>query len=117
MPSILGTVVLIDLRIPTENIILPGPVFTSRSDFSIPQLTMEVGQVVAGRRASYAVLDSTYDGQFFFIDRVSGYLAFNVLPYIDTPYDENQDNVYNIVVRATLNGQEATQEITVTVTK
>ena len=116
MPNLIGTVIFIDLR-NLETIILESPVFREPFSFNVLTGSLEVGYIDAGSGCTYTILDSSYDQQFFAINKDTGFLEFTIRPDIDNPVDEDGNNIYEFVVSAHLNGYIQTREIRVTVIK
>jgi hypothetical protein len=108
MPD-LGSVIFIDLTGDNK------PVFTSRNLFKCPENQTEVGIVHAGSGASYAIAGGA-DADMFNIKNDSGLLSFVFAPNFEDPSDINGENIYNVIVQASLYGACAYQEITVLVT-
>ncbi|MCP4276902.1 MAG: hypothetical protein GY779_11195 [Gammaproteobacteria bacterium] len=95
-----------------------APQFTSGSDFSVQENNAAVATISATDPQSdnviFTILNS-YDGADFTIDGASGELSFITIPDYESPFDGDQDNVYQVQVGATDGAYLATQLVTVTV--
>ena len=99
-----------------------APVFTSAATFSVIENDTAVGNMTATdadlppQTLSYSIVGGA-DEDLFEIDSITGVLIFVDAPDFETPDDANEDNVYNVKVRASDNGGSNTdRDITVTVT-
>ncbi|MEO0607246.1 MAG: cadherin domain-containing protein [Pseudomonadota bacterium] len=96
-----------------------APVITSDPAASVPEDQTAALTVVAsdadGDVISYAISGGA-DSDLFSIDSSTGEVTFNDAPDFENPVDNGTDNIYNIVVSATANGETVTQEVAITVT-
>ena len=85
-----------------------APQFTSASSLALDYTSVVVGAIVytaqatdadAGDQVSYAL--SGADQQHFILDSSSGELAFAQAPSLDSPKDDNGDNIYQLTISAT----------------
>ena len=78
------------------------PEITGITSFSIPENTTEVSTITSidaeNDPISYAV--SGIDSGLFSIGETSGILVFNNAPDFENPQDSNNDNIYEISIRA-----------------
>jgi Ca2+-binding RTX toxin-like protein len=66
--------------------------------------TIEASDVDAGRALTYSITGGA-DAEFFVIDPTSGALAFSSAPDFEAPQDQDADNVYDVTVRVSDNGE------------
>lgn len=94
------------------------PVFTSPDLVSIPENTTIVQTVMASDENTFTLaIAGGDDGTLFMLDEASGTLTFKQAPDFENPEDSDGDNRYQVIVQATdLNGNNAMQTITITVT-
>ena len=90
-----------------------GPVFTTAQNVTIPENQGFVQQVTGrdqdfGSVLRYSVTGGP-DARLFSIDPSTGSLTFLVAPDFESPQDDGQDNVYNLLVSVS-DGQLATQQ-------
>jgi LPXTG-site transpeptidase (sortase) family protein len=77
--------------------------------------TVSASDVDAGTSLTYSISGGT-DSSKFSINSSSGVLTFRSAPDYETPGDSNDDNQYQVIVRASDGSLSDTQTITVTVT-
>jgi hypothetical protein len=94
-----------------------APVFSTGTSYGANENATAVGTVassVAGGTVSYAISGGA-DAALFAIDAASGALSFVSAPDFESPVDTGADNVYDLTVVASANGQSSSQALTVTV--
>jgi Ca2+-binding RTX toxin-like protein len=94
-----------------------APVFSTGTSYGASENATSVGTVaasVAGGAVSYAISGGA-DAALFAIDAASGVLSFVAAPNFEAPADAGADNVYDLTIVATANGQSASQALTVSV--
>ena len=87
-----------------ENQDLPSAIYTARDPEAVGGVSTTITWSVSGR-----------DGGDFAIDRETGALTFRTPPNYERPADSNQDNVYEVTVRAYDGRNYGTFDVTVTV--
>jgi hypothetical protein len=96
------------------------PVFASEDSIDVDEGTVETGYSALaldpeGRAVSYGIAPDG-DGGRFEIEPLTGRLRFVVAPDFDTPLDDDQDNVFQVPLRAsTQSGDVAQLSLRVTV--
>ncbi|MEI6256630.1 MAG: cadherin domain-containing protein, partial [Planctomycetota bacterium] len=101
------------LVVRVTNVNESGPVFTTPQSVTIPENQGFVQQVTGrdqdfGSVLRYSVTGGP-DARLFSIDPSTGSLTFLVAPDFESPQDDGQDNVYNLLVSVS-DGQLATQQ-------
>lgn len=87
---------------------------TSTSTTVYTAAASEVGTTGAGA-ITYSITGGADLGKFT-IDGSTGAVTFNAVPNFETPADAGTNNVYDIIITASQNGQTATRNVAITVT-
>lgn len=96
------------------------PVIVSSASVSLAEnqnIVLSIVAVDPDARATitYSIVGGT-DQALFSINSGNGSLAFTVAPNFESPTDSNADNIYQVIVRATSQGETVDQTIAVTIT-
>ena len=102
----------------TVNNVNEPPVISGEASVALNEhSSTEVGTYTAtdpeGDAVTYSLAGT--DRGDFSIDQSSGVLSFKSMPNYEAPADSGGNNVYNVTVRATANGQQASKAVTITV--
>ncbi len=87
----------------------------SRSENQTAVTTVVASDADAGTSVSYAIVGGA-DAARFTINSTTGVLSFVAAPNFESPSDSGQNNVYDVVVRASDGSLSDTQTISVTIT-
>lgn len=96
--------------------VVEAPTITSSATFTIDENETAVGTVTAtGEGTITFSINGGVDAALFSIDEDTGELTFDVAPDYEAPGDDDEDNVYEVTVRATNAGGFDAQNVEVTV--
>lgn len=89
----------------------PPDIVAPAGEILVPENTTHVTAVDAsdvdtGQTLTYAIAGGA-DAGFFKIDPATGVLSFKTAPDFETPKDQGKDNVYDVTVRVSDNGDQA----------